>query len=150
MAPSSSDPTVIRSLAVTDKDVVAAVEMRTTSGRNAVLRVTPPFSGRMRARLHVEVPDEYGDESPRPLHIDPETLLAPDPPSYPRPEETEDELRSDSDVEYSVERHHEYHTDRVNAWRERLPGAIRETATIQTAQGPHEVSIAVLAGSNED
>lgn len=144
MAPDSPDPTVIRALAVTAEDVVAAVEMRTTSDRDAVLRVTPPFSGRMRARLHVATPGEYDGDTPRPVHVDPETLLGADAPSYPRPEQTEDELRADPDVEYTVEHHHEYHTERVNDWRNALPAAIGNTATIETPDGPHEVSISVL------
>lgn len=49
-----SDPTVVRSLAVTTGDVVAALEVNRTSDDHATLRVTPPFSARMRARLHVD------------------------------------------------------------------------------------------------
>ncbi|GAA0258711.1 hypothetical protein [Halobaculum roseum] len=48
-----SDPAVIRQLAVTADDVLAALEARDRGRREAVLRITPPFSGRMRARLHV-------------------------------------------------------------------------------------------------
>ena len=41
----SDDPTVIRSLAVTADDVVAALEANERRDAAAVLRVTPPFSG---------------------------------------------------------------------------------------------------------
>jgi hypothetical protein len=144
MTPGSSDPTVIRSLSVTAEDVVTAVETNATSDRTAVLRVTPPFSARMRARLHVEVPGEYTGETPRPVHIDPKTLLDSDAPTYPRPADTEDEIRAATDLEYSVERHHEHHTARVSEWRKELPGAVRDGASIQTREGSHEVSISVL------
>ena len=47
------NPTVIRSVAVTTADVVAALETNETTSKRAVLRVLPPFNGRMRARLHL-------------------------------------------------------------------------------------------------
>jgi len=50
----SSDPTLVRSIAVTSGDVVAALELNRTSDDEATLRITPPFSARMRARLHVD------------------------------------------------------------------------------------------------
>jgi hypothetical protein len=50
----SSDPILVRSIAVTSGDVVAALELNRTSDDEATLRVTPPFSARMRARLHVD------------------------------------------------------------------------------------------------
>jgi hypothetical protein len=55
-----TDPSVIRSLAVTAEDLVAAVESRHQRGVRVVLRVTPPFSGRMRARIHVPTGDDDG------------------------------------------------------------------------------------------
>lgn len=138
-----TDPTVIQSLAVHVADVVAAVEMTQTTDRDAVLRVTPPFAGRMRARLHVEQDDQYETE-PRPLHVDPGTLLAADVPAYPRPAETEDQLRTDPEATYTVERHHERHTAAVESWRESLASGVRERATIQTPVGPHELAIVTL------
>ncbi|MFC7139520.1 hypothetical protein ACFQMA_06670 [Halosimplex aquaticum] len=138
----SADPTRIRTLAVTAEDIVAALEARIQRDSAVVLRVTPPFSGRMRARLHAG-PDEY-DEEPAPLHVSPEALLAESAPSYPRPADTEDRLREDPDAEYTVERHHERHREAVTAWRERVRDHVRDTATIETADGPHEVSVSVL------
>lgn len=49
----AEDPTVVRSIAVTAGDVVTAVVARRSTSRQPVLRLTPPFSGRMRARIHV-------------------------------------------------------------------------------------------------
>ncbi len=134
------EPTAIRSLAVSVEDVVTALELNETTPREAVLRVTPPFSGRMRARLHV-VTDESGEET---IHVDPETLLEPDAPSYPTAADTEDELRDDPGESYTVERHHDHHLDAVADWRNKVANSIRARATIQTADGPHEVDVTAL------
>jgi len=139
----SLDPTVIRSLAVTAEDVVAALETNLTSDREAVLRVTPPFSGRMRARLHLRQGDG-ANEPTGPVHVPPETLLEPDPPAYPRPADTEARLRDDSDREYTVERHRERHVEAVDAWRMDVRGAIRGRATLETHAGPVDVDVSVL------
>lgn len=50
--PTSPDPRRIESLSVTESDVIDALEAAARSDRDIVLRVTPPFSGRMRARIH--------------------------------------------------------------------------------------------------
>lgn len=142
MTGESGGPGAIRSLAVTGEDVVAAVETNRTTDREAVLRVTPPFSGRMRARLHVVSAPETG--TPRPVHVDPEALLCPDVPPYPRPADTEDAIRADPDAEYTVERHREYHAEAVDAWREAVRGAIRDRATVDTPAGPVDVDVYVL------
>ncbi|MFB6309505.1 MAG: hypothetical protein ABEH35_09255, partial [Haloarculaceae archaeon] len=126
----------------TASDLVAAIETNRTTARRAVLRMTPPFSGRMRARLHV-VGDETYDE-PRPVHVEPRRLVADDAPAYPRPAETEDQLRADPDEEYTVERHRERHEAAVQQWRNDLLDAIRERVTIETWAGPVEVRVAVL------
>lgn len=141
MAPDSTDPTVLRSLAVTAEDVVAAVETNRTTDREAVLRVTPPFSGRMRARLHLR---HDRTDAPAPLYIDPELLLDPDAPSYPRPADTEDELRADTGREYTVERHREYHADAVDSWRSDLRDSIGDRATVETPRGRIAVDVTVL------
>lgn len=138
----SGDPTAIRSLAVTVEDVVAAVELNRTTARRAVLRVTPPFSGRMRARLHAAVDEPTGN--PAPVHVDPEALLEPDAPSYPRPAETEDRLREDPGETYTVERHHDRHVAAVAEWRRAVADSIRDRATIRTPTGPHEVEVSTL------
>ena len=138
---SESDPTMIRSIAVKTADVVSALEMNQTSSDHAVLRVTPPFSGRMRARLHVEQ-DGYSRE-PQPIHIEPDTFLD-DPPAYPRPGETADELRADPGETYTVDRHHDYHTEAVEEWRQRVSDAICDQITLDTPAGPHDVAVALL------
>jgi len=141
MSTESDDPTVVSTIAVTAEDVISAVEATSRGGRETVLRVTPPFSGRMRARIHVPV-DEYDDE-PAPIHVEPAALLD-DAPVYPTPATTEDELRADPDETYSRDRHHDYHADRVAEWRERLPAHIVDTVPLDTTAGPHDVSVTVL------
>ena len=137
-----SDPTDIRSLAVTGEDLVAAVETNRTTAREAALRVTPPFGGRMRARLHV-IQSSGTRTARQPVRVDPDALLEPDAPSYPRPADTEDALRR-AEEPYTVERHREYHADAVAAWREQVRAAVTERATIETPRGPTDVEIHVL------
>ena len=48
-----ADPSVVDTLVVHESDLIAAVEARDRNRRQTVLRVTPPFAARMRARLHV-------------------------------------------------------------------------------------------------
>lgn len=136
-------PRTIRSIAVTAEDAVRAYEASERNDRETVLRVTPPFSGRMRARLHVPgAGDPTGD--PAPVHVDPAALFDDRLPAYPEPADTEAELREDSDLEYSTERHHERHVDRVREWRERARSAIADRVEIETPSGPHAVEVTVL------
>lgn len=133
-----SDPTTLRSLAISARDIVAAAEA-TADGSDAVLRVTPPFSGRMRARLHVV---QSGDAADDTIHLAPSTLLTDDAPAYPTPDDTADELREDDTESYSVERHRTYHEQRVEAWRESLPSYVVDSVT-PPAVG-HEVTVSLL------
>jgi hypothetical protein len=137
-----ADPTVLRVLAVTVDDVVTAIESNERRDAGALLRVTPPFSGRMRARIHLRDADADHD-GPSSLHVSPERLVT-SIPRFPTPDETEDELRSDPDVEYSPERHRERHRRAVETWRERVRDSIRETTTITTSGGTLEVRIVPL------
>ena len=138
-----SDYRAIRSIAVHTQDVVAAVEANRTSGSRTVLRVTPPFSGRMRARLHVEQADEYVDTDIEPIHIEPSRLVA-NAPSYPVPDETEKRLRADPEIEYTVETHHERHTEAVAAWRDELGESVVESVELDGQYGSHRVGVTVL------
>ena len=142
-----ADPTAIESLAVTASDLVAALETNRTSARAAVLRVTPPFSSRMRARLHVEGDEAY--EEPRPVHVPPRALVADDAPAYPTPAETEDALRADPDIEYTVERHRARHETAVEEWRRDLLDAVRGRATVETPSGPVTVGVSLLGDAPE-
>lgn len=136
------DPRAIRSIAVTAEDVVTAYEATTRSGRETVLRITPPFRGRMRARLHVP----QGEDDPA-VHVPATDLVDEsrlDP--YPSPDETETAIREDPDVEYSTDLHHDRHLDAVRRWREGAIDAIVESVAIETPYGTHTVDVKVLGG----
>jgi len=136
----STDPRDVRSLAVTTDDVVAAYEASRRSDRPTVLRVTPPFSGRMRARLHV--PD--GTETDA-IHLDPVRLVDEGRiPDYPTPDDTEDELRADPEAEFSVERHRERHVEAVENWRAAVADAVVESIELRTDGGSHAVAVKPL------
>lgn len=138
----SDDPTVIRTLAVTAEDVVDALEANRQRSANAVLRVTPPFSGRMRARLHrADATAAY--EEPEPLHVPPERLVT-SPPQAPTPDDTEDAVRADPDVEYDAEIHRGRHQAALESWREAVRDSFIERTTIPTPAGPHEVEVSIL------
>jgi len=161
-SPSSTDPRRISSLAVTESDVVDALEAAARGDREIVLRITPPFSGRMRARLHdagiVDTEDEsgvapgraagppddadYRSDAAASVYVLPERLVA-DPPTYPTVDDTEDELRA-SATPYTTEHHRERHQAAVEAWRttvcERLVGEV----TLSTETGSTTVSVAYL------
>jgi len=128
-----ADPTAIRSVAVTVDDVVTALEANRRSDRRTVLRITPPFSGRMRARLHR--PDDGATAA---VHLDPTALVA-DPPPYPDPDETADRLRATD--EYTTERHHDRHTAAVEEWRDAVRESVVDAVDLRTATGPHRVAV---------
>jgi len=133
----TTDPSDIRSLAVSVQDLTAAMEADARGDNRTVLRVTPPFSGRMRARLHVVQPDDDSGT----VHIPPTDLLEESAPSYPTPDETADELHSRADVEYSVERHREYQEQQVTQWRETLLDHVVSSVSLPAVGGEVDVSI---------
>jgi hypothetical protein len=132
---SDADPTAIRSIAVTVDDVVTALEATRRSGRRTVLRVTPPFSARMRARLHRPTGNEDATAA---ITLDPAALVA-DPPPYPDPDDTEDRLRAAG--EYTTDRHHDRHAAAVREWRAAVRGAVVDTVTLPTDAGTHQVAV---------
>lgn len=138
----SDDPTDIRVLAVTADDVVTAIEANERRGVGAVLRVTPPFSGRMRARLHREG-GEHDYDDPTPIHIPADRFVDTVPP-FPSPDDTEDEIRSERRTMYSRERHRDRHATAVEAWRTRVRESILASVSIPTPGGAHEVRVAAL------
>jgi hypothetical protein len=134
----ATDPTAITRIAVTVDDVVTALETNWRSDRHTVLRITPPFAGRMRARLHRPSPD---DEASSAVHVDPSSLVV-DPPAYPLPDETADRLREAGT--YTTERHHERHTAAVEEWRDDVRNALVDAVTLSAPTGPHHVDVAYL------
>jgi hypothetical protein len=139
---SSDDPTAVRVLVVHADDVVTALEANARRNAGAVLRVTPPFAARMRARLHLDGREaNYGD--PAPLHVPPAAFVD-DAPPFPDPDDTEDDLRADPETAYTPERHREAHAAAVESWRTAVQAKLAEAATIPTPTGPHEVEVATL------
>jgi hypothetical protein len=134
----STDPDAIRSVAISAEDLLTAIEANAQGNDRTVMRITPPFSGRMRARLHV-VQDEATDES---MYIDPETVLDTSAPAYPRPDQTADELRDASDRTYSVETHREYHEQRLSQWRNRLSEHVLDSISVPAVG--REINVSIL------
>ncbi|WP_435075853.1 hypothetical protein [Halorubrum sp. HHNYT27] len=149
----ANGPERIRSIAVHRGDVASALEATLRSNREVVLRVTPPFSGRMRARLHVRDADgpeserTEGDDTRAPIHVDPRSLVASVPP-YPEVDETAAE-HPDADVETRRNRH----AEAVEAWREQVRASIVDSVAFDVADGGddgtsngkiHEVRVTAL------
>ena len=122
-APGRTEPQVIHSVAVTVGDVVAALEANRSADRGAVLRITPPFAGRMRARLHVDGGEGSYDGEIRPIHLDPASLVA-DVPPYPTADDTAGAGEADPEA------HRRRHTERVAEWRETVRERIRDDVTV--------------------
>jgi hypothetical protein len=138
----SSDPRRIRSIAVTAEDAVSAYEAAERSAADPVLRVTPPFAGRMRARLHMPGDDSTETGS---VHVPPKDLFDPELlPAYPEPADTEAEIRTDPDLDYSTELHHDRHVERVREWRAAARGAFVESIGIDTRDGRHRIWVKML------
>ena len=143
----SDESTAIRSLAVTVDDVLTALEAHQRADRPAVLRVTPPFAGRMRARLHLVGGEGGYDEGPEPLHLAPDRFVESDVPSVPLVDATEDELRQRG--EYTVEGHKEYHEAAVEEWRETVREGLVDTVTLDADDTSHTVDVKYLGRSRE-
>ena len=122
---------------MTTGDVVTALEANRRASRGAVLRVTPPFYGRMRARIHLEGAESADYDDPKPLHIDPESFVTDGAPTYPEVDET----RPDP---YDVDEHHERHQTAVEAWRRSIRRYLRDTVDVPAPSGPHTVEAKYL------
>lgn len=135
----SGGPDRIRSIAVHRDDVATALEATLRSDRTVVLRVTPPFSGRMRARLHSlgsggEADAETDtDGDPAPIHVDPRDLVAEVPP-YPEVDETAAD-HPDTDLEARRKRH----TEAVDSWREAVRKSVVDSVELDAGGGDGEV-----------
>ncbi|AGB37686.1 hypothetical protein [Natronococcus occultus] len=132
------DPSSIRSIAVSATDVVDAYVYGRENPGTAVLRATPPFHGRMRARIHV-----YHEDDARvtgAVHVSPDALLEDDAvANYP----TLEDKRADASAE-ETDRIRKRHAEAVDDWRERARGAIVDATTLETDDGPHAVDVKTL------
>jgi hypothetical protein len=145
MPSESSDPTVIRIVVVHADDVVTALEASERGG-NVVLRITAPFAGRVRARLHAvqtTEPSEDGRGGPAPIRIPPRDLVIEEVPVYPRVDDT-DPSATGSAENYDVETHHERHTAAVTTWRDGVRDSVADSVELDTTAGPHRVAVSVL------
>ncbi|WP_265108410.1 hypothetical protein [Halosolutus halophilus] len=129
------DPSVIRSLAVSPDDAVDAFVYSQENPGDAVLRVTPPFHGRMRARIHVYRVDDT--ELTGAVHLSPADILEDDVVAeYPRLEAA----LADADPD-DADRIRERHAEAVAAWQDRAREAIAGSVTLETDDGPHRVEL---------
>lgn len=138
-----SDPTAIRSIALSPEDAVDAYVYGRENPGEAVLRVTPPFHGRMRARIHVYRVDDT--ELTGAVHLSPADVIDDDVVAdYPDLEselaaaDTESDTEPDSEA---AERIRKRQAAAVEDWRERAREAIVDTVTLETDDGSHRVDI---------
>jgi hypothetical protein len=167
-----SDPTILRTVAVRSDDAITALEsnLRGPDART-ILRVTPPFHGRMRARIHrlqrdtAETGDDGPDRADGPasdarsdvdspagtgrvertaagaLHVPPATLFE-SPLPYPSVDDTADALRRRG--AYDPDRHRDRHERSVSGWRRAIRDCRAGSVAIPTPDGTHEVAVVWL------
>ena len=130
------DPTAIRSLALSPADAADAYVYSQENPGEAVLRATPPFHGRMRARIHVYHVDDT--ELTGAVHVSPAAVIADAVvAAYP-------DLESTLDDADAVDERRERHAEAVAEWQERACESIVDSVTLETEDGPHEVTVKSL------
>ncbi|MEY7851315.1 hypothetical protein AB7C87_19195 [Natrarchaeobius sp. A-rgal3] len=127
------DPTAIRSIAISAGDAADGYAYTQENPGRAVLRVTPPFHGRMRARIHVyRIDDAALTEA---VHVPPADVIEDDVvAAYPT---LEDELANESATEEVRARH----AEAVESWRERASEAIVDAVDLETDGRSHRVDV---------
>lgn len=131
-----ADPTDIRSLALSPEDAVNAYAYTQENPGEAVLRVTPPFHGRMRARLHVYRLDDT--ELTGAVHVPPGDVIEDDVVAdYPHLETNGDEDADPAETERLRKRH----AEAVEEWRARARDAVVDAVTLETDSGSHRVDV---------
>ncbi|MFC4988765.1 MULTISPECIES: hypothetical protein [Saliphagus] len=135
MADSGPAIDAVRSIAVDPEAVVDAVVYTRENPGTAVLRVTPPFHGRMRARIHV-FRDAPGRDAAycRPATLLEEEVLA----VYPSPGDAT-EKSDDGDPDDRASR-----VRALEDWRDRAEGAVVERAVLERGDERVRVDVAVL------
>lgn len=130
-----ADPTAIRALAVSSEDIVNAFVYTRSNPGTAVLRVTPPFHGRMRARIHVYQLEDTRETGA--IHVEPERLLTSEVvDSFSALEETEAALEADD-----PEAVRKAHAEALEDWRERAGRAIVDAVVLETGDDRHRVEV---------
>ncbi|AGB31002.1 hypothetical protein C488_02465 [Natrinema pellirubrum DSM 15624] len=140
--PGEDDPRAIRSIALSPEDAVDAYVYGRENPGDAVLRVTPPFHGRMRARIHVYRRDDT--ELTGAVHLSPAAVIGDDVVAdYPDLEAALADADADPDSD-EAERLRKRHAESVETWRDRAREEIVETVTLETHEGPQQVEIKTL------
>ena len=131
----NDDPTSIRSLALSPEDAANAYAYTRENPGEAVLRVTPPFHGRMRARIHVYRRDDT--ELTGAIHVPPEDVIEDDVVAdYP-----DLEARLEGADPDETERLRKRHAEAVEEWQARAEDAIVDAVELETDAGPHRVEV---------
>jgi hypothetical protein len=146
----ADNPSAIRSIALSPDDVVDAYAYSRENPGEAVLRVTPPFHGRMRARIHVYRVDDTeltGAVHLSPAEIIEDNIVA----EYPDLESTRANADADADDDpdeatdsEETDRIRERHAEAVEAWQERAREAIVQAVTLETGDCSHRVELKTL------
>ncbi|THE65560.1 hypothetical protein D8Y22_07030 [Salinadaptatus halalkaliphilus] len=168
-----TDPSSIRSLAISPADATNAYAYTQENPGDAVLRVTPPFHGRMRARLHVYQIDDTPVTGA--VHVDPAAVIDDDVlAAYPHLQDeghtnaedeghtnAEDEGHTNADgddgtihadesddvtadTSTSTERRRKRRAEAVDRWRTRAQDAIVETVALETDTETHRVDVKLI------
>jgi hypothetical protein len=133
-------PRRVEVLAVTTEDAVAALEACLRRDADVVLRATPPYHARMRARLHRrDVAPGTGTDAAEGVVVDPRALFTGVPP-FPTPDGTAADL--DPGEAYG-ESHRERHVAAVEAWRETVRESRVDVATVEAAGAAGGTAFAV-------
>ncbi|ELY67536.1 hypothetical protein [Natrinema versiforme] len=135
------DPGAIRSIALSPDDAVDAFVYGRENPGDAVLRVTPPFHGRMRARIHVYRVDDT--ELTGAIHLSPTEIIADEVVAdYPDLESAlADADAADPDA---TDRARDRHVEAVEEWQARAREAIVDSVALETDDGPHRVELKPL------
>ena len=134
------DPTAIRSLALSPADAADAYVYSQENPGEAVLRATPPFHGRMRARIHVYHVDDT--ELTGAVHVSPAALIADEVVAdYPDLESALADADADPDAADEIREHH---AEAVEEWQTRARESIVDSVTLETPAGPHRVAVKSL------
>lgn len=138
------DPETIRSVAISPEDAADAYAYTQENPGEAVLRITPPFHGRMRARIHVYRRDDA--ELTGAVHISPadvieDEVLA----AYPEFDATAgSEPSSESESAGQPAQRRKRHAETVETWQERAREALVDTVSLETAGGSRQVELKPL------
>ncbi|ELY95559.1 hypothetical protein [Natrialba taiwanensis] len=138
------DPTAIRSIAVSAADIVDAFAYTQENPGEAVLRITPPFHGRMRARIHVYRRDDA--ELTGAVHVTPADALETEArETYPQFESIGDERTSGADESaLTPDQRRKRHAEAVDDWRAKARESLVETVPIETERGHRHVELKPL------